>query len=226
MQFFMGLNDSYEQSRNQILLSDSLPSVDKAYSMILKVESHRQMVNSYTKSVESIALQAQSQGYRKDQRKNDKRKRHCNYSNQDGHVKDTCFKLNGYPDWCKGRRNSQGTNSASITSVGSQQLQQLKSTPQNAHNRFVTAYVAETPLEREVSASTDRIEEISALLGNLQQEVQHSLKGKSSVVASAVSQHLSPGQFNSHFVGISALSSVNCVYTYLDHVWIIDTGGH
>ena len=37
MQFLMGLNDTYENLRNQILVLDPLPSVHKAYSMALSV---------------------------------------------------------------------------------------------------------------------------------------------------------------------------------------------
>ena len=38
MQFLMGLNEVFDHSKDQILLMDPLPSVNKAYSMILKVE--------------------------------------------------------------------------------------------------------------------------------------------------------------------------------------------
>ncbi|KAL2253442.1 UNVERIFIED_CONTAM: hypothetical protein Sindi_0138900 [Sesamum indicum] len=39
MQFLMGLNDSFSAIRSQILVMDPLPSVDKAYSLVLRVES-------------------------------------------------------------------------------------------------------------------------------------------------------------------------------------------
>ncbi|KAL0301552.1 UNVERIFIED_CONTAM: hypothetical protein Sradi_6432000 [Sesamum radiatum] len=42
MQFLMGLNDSLDAIRSQILVMDPLPSVDKAYSLVLKVENQRQ----------------------------------------------------------------------------------------------------------------------------------------------------------------------------------------
>lgn len=38
LQFLMGLNDVYESTHDQILLMDPMPSVCKAYSMILRVE--------------------------------------------------------------------------------------------------------------------------------------------------------------------------------------------
>ncbi|KAL2248515.1 UNVERIFIED_CONTAM: hypothetical protein Sindi_2703800 [Sesamum indicum] len=45
IQFLMGLNDAYDHVRNQILLMDPLPSIGKAYYMILQVEKQRE-VNS------------------------------------------------------------------------------------------------------------------------------------------------------------------------------------
>ncbi|KAL0296099.1 UNVERIFIED_CONTAM: Retrovirus-related Pol polyprotein from transposon RE2 [Sesamum radiatum] len=41
MQFLMGLNDSFDAIRSQILVMDPLPIVDKAYSLVLRVESQR-----------------------------------------------------------------------------------------------------------------------------------------------------------------------------------------
>ena len=38
MQFLMGINDEYCHSKEQILLMDPLPSLNKVYYMILKVE--------------------------------------------------------------------------------------------------------------------------------------------------------------------------------------------
>ncbi|XP_020552465.1 uncharacterized protein LOC110012590 [Sesamum indicum] len=47
VQFLMGLDDSYDNIRNQILVMDPFPSVNKAYSMVLRVERHR-LVNTQT----------------------------------------------------------------------------------------------------------------------------------------------------------------------------------
>ncbi|KAL0322524.1 UNVERIFIED_CONTAM: hypothetical protein Sangu_1871700 [Sesamum angustifolium] len=43
IQFLTGLNDSYDNIRNQILVLHSLPHVNKAFSMVLRVESQRQV---------------------------------------------------------------------------------------------------------------------------------------------------------------------------------------
>ena len=44
MQFFMGLNEEYNHSKDQILMMDPLPYVNKVYSLVLKIEKQR-MVN-------------------------------------------------------------------------------------------------------------------------------------------------------------------------------------
>ncbi|KAL0451244.1 UNVERIFIED_CONTAM: hypothetical protein Slati_1102500 [Sesamum latifolium] len=43
MQFLMGLNATFDLSHNQILMMDMLPTVTKAYSMILRVEKQMQV---------------------------------------------------------------------------------------------------------------------------------------------------------------------------------------
>lgn len=46
MQFLMGLNESYDCVRNQILITEPLPIVNKAYSMILRIEKRREAHNN------------------------------------------------------------------------------------------------------------------------------------------------------------------------------------
>ena len=41
MQFLLGLNESYNQSRSQIMMLDPAPGVNKAYSLIMAEESQR-----------------------------------------------------------------------------------------------------------------------------------------------------------------------------------------
>ncbi|KAG8646687.1 hypothetical protein MANES_09G022870v8 [Manihot esculenta] len=72
LQFLMGLNDAYRTVRDQILGMDPLPSVNKTYSLLLKFE----------------------------QKRPDQKKGHCSYCDMDGHVKEDCFKIIGYPECC------------------------------------------------------------------------------------------------------------------------------
>ena len=58
MQFFMGLNEDYDNSKDQILLMDPLPSLSKVYSMIPKVEKQRAAHVMNTESSNVTALLA------------------------------------------------------------------------------------------------------------------------------------------------------------------------
>ena len=39
LQFLMGLNEKYDQSRNQILMIEPTPNINKAYAMLVERES-------------------------------------------------------------------------------------------------------------------------------------------------------------------------------------------
>ncbi|XP_019229658.1 PREDICTED: uncharacterized protein LOC109210661 [Nicotiana attenuata] len=45
LQFLMGLNDSYSQARSQIMMMTRVPSINKAYSLLMDVESQRNLAN-------------------------------------------------------------------------------------------------------------------------------------------------------------------------------------
>ncbi|KAL5740024.1 hypothetical protein ACOSQ2_029204 [Xanthoceras sorbifolium] len=59
IQFLMGLNDSYAMVREQILVMDPLPSVNRAYSLILQEERQRNVIATGQPSLETTALAAQ-----------------------------------------------------------------------------------------------------------------------------------------------------------------------
>ncbi|KAL0404241.1 UNVERIFIED_CONTAM: hypothetical protein Sradi_2064900 [Sesamum radiatum] len=55
LQFLMGLNATFDLSRNQILMMDMLPTVTKVYSMILRVEKQMQ-VNMLLSDVFNVSV--------------------------------------------------------------------------------------------------------------------------------------------------------------------------
>lgn len=60
IQFLMGLNDSYDQLRSQILVLEPLPIVNKAYSMALKVEKQREVHINFSNSSSVFAMFAKA----------------------------------------------------------------------------------------------------------------------------------------------------------------------
>lgn len=57
-QFLMGLNDTYGNIRGQILLMDPLPSINRAYSLLLQEEKQRQISANPSVELESAAFLA------------------------------------------------------------------------------------------------------------------------------------------------------------------------
>lgn len=56
IQFLMGLNEAYDSVRGQILLMEPLHTVNRAYSMVLRVEKQREVNQSYSEIQENSAF--------------------------------------------------------------------------------------------------------------------------------------------------------------------------
>ncbi|KAL2241477.1 UNVERIFIED_CONTAM: Retrovirus-related Pol polyprotein from transposon TNT 1-94 [Sesamum indicum] len=100
IQFLVGLNTVYDQARSQILLLEPLPSVTKAYSMLIRMEKQMQMNMSGLEMNSGTAFQVKTQSFKK-KTMVDKRHLFCDHCQRTGHSKDTCFKIHGVPDWYK-----------------------------------------------------------------------------------------------------------------------------
>ncbi|XP_058003648.1 uncharacterized protein LOC131180063 [Hevea brasiliensis] len=177
MQFLMGLDESFEQARNLIFLIDPLPSISKAYSTVIKFETHKQIASNFSELTGEVALFSKGQGIKKEQKKYDPKKGHCNYCNMDGHIRENCFKLVGYPDWWKSRNKNQPRQykSAAAQVVKADQL-------------FTNMNVVDTPLE--ACEDNHSIEDLSVRLGSIQQELQRLIKGKAFVAANVMGPDL------------------------------------
>ncbi|KAL0361434.1 UNVERIFIED_CONTAM: Retrovirus-related Pol polyprotein from transposon RE1 [Sesamum radiatum] len=107
MQFLMGLNDEYDNIHSQILVNEPLPSVNMAYSLVLRVEKQRQVHMNVIEPPEGVAIHTGVYDRKKDgnnfRRRGAVAKRglKCEHCNRLGHDKTTCFKLHGMPDWYK-----------------------------------------------------------------------------------------------------------------------------
>lgn len=111
----MGLNEMYGHARSQILMMNPLPSVGKAYAMIISDESQRVTSGMRTTGdvIEAAALYAGRENYSRDTRYdggkgeyNGRTKKKvnwnlfCDHCKIYGHTQKNCFKLIGYPeDW-------------------------------------------------------------------------------------------------------------------------------
>lgn len=116
LQFLMGLNESYNAVVSNILLLDPLPSFNKTYSIISRVERQRSEINTSVTAMESSVLAVRAHDTpkivgavpknfagKKDMGK--KSDRYCTHCKKSGHLEEACFKKHGYPDWFKEMRN-------------------------------------------------------------------------------------------------------------------------
>ncbi|XP_049411245.1 uncharacterized protein LOC125874406 isoform X2 [Solanum stenotomum] len=113
----MGLNEVYGHAHSQILMMNPLPSVGKAYAMIMGDEGQRTTANLHTGGsiLESTALYAAGKGnlQKKYQGKKKNWDKICDYCKIQGHIKEDCFRLIGYPaDWKFKRKSGPMANQA------------------------------------------------------------------------------------------------------------------
>ncbi|XP_058192002.1 uncharacterized protein LOC131309363 [Rhododendron vialii] len=101
MKFLMGLNQSYSAVRGQILLMDPLPSVNRAYSLVLQEERQREVSSNRSPTPDVAALTVKGNlnvNKNTGKKSTEKNKRpNCDQCKWEGHTMDKCYRLHGYP---------------------------------------------------------------------------------------------------------------------------------
>lgn len=111
--FLMGLNGGYDNQKQNIIAMEPLPTVNKAYQMVLQVEKQKEISGLMESGVEGSALLAGKQqiyyphqrntnpinNHQRRESKEEKSKKKCEHCKFTGHSKDECFKFHGYPEW-------------------------------------------------------------------------------------------------------------------------------
>ncbi|XP_070013817.1 uncharacterized protein [Nicotiana sylvestris] len=133
LQFFMGLNDNFEQARSQILLMSTLPSIDKAYTMVVQDESRKLITggtygqaghNDPTALFTSYSISRPKRNYSlerdychlKGHTMNECYKlMKCEFCNKTRHLKENCYKIVGYPSDFKQNKKA---NAVMIDTIG------------------------------------------------------------------------------------------------------------
>ncbi|KAK6150364.1 hypothetical protein DH2020_015296 [Rehmannia glutinosa] len=191
MQFLMGLQESYDQVRSQLLLMDPLPDVDKAYSMVLRVEKQRNIHLIYPDNSDTVAMSTRINTFGRrgigrgmidwnaDKRsasnalnngrgrgylrrsKEEKAKLVCEHCSMTGHEISECFKLHGYPDWFKQLREDRGRMMANSATEDFQKVGSVDIRKDGSH--FDIASMVQQEVSKILAGKDLQTEELKAM---------------------------------------------------------------
>lgn len=115
MQFLNGLNEVFAQTREQILLMEPLPTLNKVYAMVLAQEREKRIsLAAIDVDAEATALLSKSYSGKQGYQLRDKPiSSHCGMT---GYVIDKGDKLHGYPPGCKSNQPRQNSGMANQVS--------------------------------------------------------------------------------------------------------------
>ncbi|XP_076943735.1 uncharacterized protein LOC143614086 [Bidens hawaiensis] len=109
-EFLLGLDSDYSTIITQILAMKPIPTLLEAYRLVYEDEQQRAVSTGKKTNTDSAAFQAfmkrdgAAAAHNQNGPKNNKRiivdkAEHCDFCGKDGHNRDVCFKLVGYPEW-------------------------------------------------------------------------------------------------------------------------------
>lgn len=116
LQFLMGLNDSFSTARGQILMMSPLPTIAQAFSLIKQDEKQKQgsyislpFLGNVTEANARTGNLYQARPPTGQKTQGNKSSLKCTYCNKEGHTREFCFKIIGYPDKKKGKGKQTGS---------------------------------------------------------------------------------------------------------------------
>ncbi|KAJ0810676.1 putative RNA-directed DNA polymerase [Helianthus annuus] len=101
-EFLMGLDGEFSIIRTQILATKPIPSLGNAYHLVAEDEQQRAITGVKKPVNETMAFQTSMKRGGPSSRigqKENKNVAHCDHCGRDGHTRDGCFKIVGYPEW-------------------------------------------------------------------------------------------------------------------------------
>lgn len=132
IQFLMGHNEVYTVVRGSILLMNPLPSIAHAFSILIQEEKQREIRTNNHLIMESTSLNVNGPGnnrfrtsynpqgntagqntYRPTLQSN-RSKLFCDYCKKQGHTKEKCYKLHGFPQDFKFIRGRNAGSAANV----------------------------------------------------------------------------------------------------------------
>ena len=227
--FFMGLNESYDHVRSQILMKKTLPSLSEVYNILDNEDSQRSAPIPPSSGVELLAFQVSgNQGNSQYQ----KGRSVCTHCGAFGHAVDRCYKKHGFPPGFKPKSKFQkplnGQQNASANMVAIPDSSEMISQPQQSAAPVGSQMNATSP----VALTPDQLQQYIAFFSTLLHNhnitphtpSQEGFVASTSTVSSTPKESgtllslYQPTPFCMYFVLASGDAPVH------DNSWIIDSG--
>ncbi|KAB5533745.1 hypothetical protein DKX38_016831 [Salix brachista] len=192
IQFLMGLNESYSNVRDQIMLMDPIPQVSKVFSLVQQQEKQHQMLLN-TPAIESMALFAKNasapfkpfsrtycphckiQGHSVEDcfKLGNSKPPICSHCNMSGHLAGKCYKLVGYPPghklYNRGRRpggNTRQTNMVIAEGVPKNHVDKMDLISNQYQKILKLLHENHTPVPTMSMANTSNLPSMSGHISN------------------------------------------------------------
>lgn len=95
MRFLTGLNESFSACKSQILMMDPLPSIDRAFSMVIQYERQNHLAPDDNEG--EVIVNAVDGKKTNAKGKGNWPQKQCTFCNKLGHTVETCYQKHGYP---------------------------------------------------------------------------------------------------------------------------------
>ncbi|KAK2967762.1 hypothetical protein RJ640_029658 [Escallonia rubra] len=118
--FLAGLDGEFEQVRAEILRKDHIPELEACHALIHRESVRRTKMVEESERTEASAMVTRyrpSQNQPKPTNATDKSTYKCTHCNQNGHTKNRCYELVGYPEWWDHNRDPRKRNSKRTSST-------------------------------------------------------------------------------------------------------------
>jgi hypothetical protein len=237
MQFLMGLNDSYNGVRSNILMMSLLPNVCQAYSLVIQDETQRHVTSASTGSTDNFSI-ATAIHSRSNNMSNDSTNKHCEHCDRNGHTIEERRTLKFRCNYCDKRGHTEdrckfnnGTwvpnNTGTQASRHNQSKQQCQGSKGNTNPRgsFPAAHAVDiAPVHRGQShgfSAPSQLASQSNLLNEISTEQLQQLAQAVSMISSTHSSDNSNAYANAAGLASFFNPSINSVFT---KPWILDSG--
>ncbi|CAM8925879.1 unnamed protein product [Rhodiola kirilowii] len=96
-QFLMGLDDDpFSTLRSNIMAQDPLPTIKRAYALVIQEERHKTVIKSREPHTDAVAFAVQQPSTEPSH--NNTHKLQCTHCGKNGHAVTTCYRIHGYPE--------------------------------------------------------------------------------------------------------------------------------